>query len=242
MDATDLEGPSSDLSPLPAVLRRGLAAVATFGLLSFITTTSLLAFLTYKLISWQIRPLQPPPSKAPSRPESPELFDHNGFLVPSRPLSVSSTPEESSREDTFWERLRKEPPNQFLILILNLFLADTQQALAFLLSLDWIARDGVASGTSTCWAQGWFISTGDLASSIFITGIAAHTYLGVVRGYRLPSWAFYWAVGSMWGFVFIVNFLAVLMTDNGRGAGGLFVRAGAWVSLRRETERGGFEC
>lgn len=235
MNAADPEEDHSlDISPLPPVLRHGLAAVATFGLLSFITTAALLTFLTYKLISWQIRPLKPPQSKAPSRPESPEVFDHNGFLVPSRPLSISSAPEESQHEDTFWERLRKEPPNQFLILILNLFLADTQQALAFLLSLDWIVRDGVVSGTSTCWAQGWFVSNGDLASSIFITGIAVHTYLGVVRGYRLPSWAFYWAVGSMWGFVYLMNFLAVLMTDNGRGVGGLFVRAGAWVSLKRE--------
>ena len=230
-----MEAQSFDLSPLPPALRHGLAAVAAFSLLSFISGAALIVFLAYKLVSWQVRRSQPTVTRSPQTPKS-ELFDHNGFLVPARRrLSISSMPGET-RDESFWARLRREPPNQFLILILNLFLADTQQALAFMLSVDWIVRDGVESGSSTCWAQGWFVSNGDLASSVFITAIALHTYLGLVRGCRLPSWAFYWAVGSLWVFVFLINFLAVLVTDNGNGDGGLFVLAGAWVSLQMSKE------
>ncbi|SPN98739.1 uncharacterized protein DNG_01784 [Cephalotrichum gorgonifer] len=219
---------TESLAPLPPVLRHGIAAVAAFGLLSFLTSSALVLFLIFKLISWHLR-RSAPPTSTPPEPESPPGFDHNGFLVPSMPLSPQREEEDPRNEDnTFWERLRKEPPNQFLILILNLFLADAQQALGFLLNLDWLVKDAIDVGSRTCWAQGWFVSNGDLASSIFITGIAGHTYLGVVKGYRLPSWAFYWSVGAMWGFVYFCNFLAVLVTDNGAGAGGLFVRAGAW--------------
>ncbi|OAF61005.1 hypothetical protein VC83_02618 [Pseudogymnoascus destructans] len=40
-------------------------------------------------------------------------------------------------------------------------------------------------GTSMCFAQEWFVSTGDLASSVFICTIAVHTFFAVVKDYRL---------------------------------------------------------
>jgi hypothetical protein len=53
-----------------------------------------------------------------------------------------------------WTKKTKAP-NQFVILIYNLVLADFQQSLAFLLNARWLVEDGVMVGTSTCWAQGW---------------------------------------------------------------------------------------
>jgi hypothetical protein len=53
-----------------------------------------------------------------------------------------------------WTR-KTRAPNQFVILIYNLVLADFQQSLAFLLNARWLAENGVLVGTSTCWAQGW---------------------------------------------------------------------------------------
>ncbi|CAI4212892.1 unnamed protein product [Parascedosporium putredinis] len=185
MSEYDMNHSPETLAPLPAVLRHGLAAVGTFGVLSFISSTALTAFLAYKLIMWQM-PREESKDTVSERPESPPAFDHNGFL------------------------LQKEPPNQFLILVLNLFFADAQQSVAFLLSFHWLAKDAIQVGTSACWAQGWFISNGDLASSVFITGIAIHTYL------------------AMWTFVYLLNALAVVITQDGAGYGGLFVRAGAW--------------
>lgn len=138
-----LDAAASTLSPLPSVLSKGLIAVSIFSLLSFLCTTTLFLYLTYRLISWH--------------------------------LASSGS----------------QAPNQFLILIYNLLLADIQQACAFLLNIASLRSNAVVVGTTTCWAQGWFISTGDLASSMFILVIALHTLMSVVKDYRLPSKVFY---------------------------------------------------
>lgn len=45
-------------------------------------------------------------------------------------------------------------PNQYLLLIYNLLLADIQQAMAFSLTAVYVAQDKVEVGTTTCWANG----------------------------------------------------------------------------------------
>jgi len=45
--------------------------------------------------------------------------------------------------------------NQFVVLIYNLVLADIQQSIAFVLNAKWLVENGITTGTSTCWAQGW---------------------------------------------------------------------------------------
>ncbi|OBT93140.1 hypothetical protein VE01_09226 [Pseudogymnoascus verrucosus] len=85
----------------------------------------------------------------------------------------------------------KGPMNQFLFLIYNLLFANIQQALAFVLNIHALRHNAIEVGTSMCFAQGWFVSTGDLASSVFICAIAVHTFFGVVKDYRLPTVAFY---------------------------------------------------
>ena len=59
--------------------------------------------------------------------------------------------------------LLKDGANQFLLLIYNLIFADIQQAMAFALTSVYISQDKIEVGTTTCWANGWFVSTGDLA-------------------------------------------------------------------------------
>lgn len=229
----DSEDAKWTISPLPPVLRHGLGAVATFGFLSFFTTLTLFTYLSYKLVIWQVKPAPPQRSVTPEI-YSPTTSDINGFLVPDSHLCPQ--PEEENNKfntESFWERLHKEPPNQFLVLIYNLLFADIQQALAFLLNVTWLSKDAVAVGTSQCWAQGWFVSTGDLASSVFISAIAAHTYLGVIKGYRLSNWAFYSVILCLWAFIYGLAILGVIITDNGKDTGGLYVRAGAWVRLLR---------
>jgi hypothetical protein len=126
-------------------------------------------------------------------------------------------------------RLREgftQPMNQFLILIYNLLFADIQQSIAFLLNLDSLRHNAVRVGTVTCWAQGWFISTGDLASSLMITAIGMHTLLGVVKGYR-PSTVVFWTVLlSLWVFVYLLGALGPFLHGSD-----FYVRAGAWVSI-----------
>jgi hypothetical protein len=228
----DSEDARGTIRPLPSVLVHGLGAVATFGFLSFFTSLTLFVYLTYKLIHWQLNPPKADKRSTSPEPESPTTSDVNGFLVPEShlcPQKEKSWDEPASRE-SMWQRLRKEPPNQFLILVYNLLFADIQQAIAFMLNVTWLTEDAIAVGTTACWAQGWFVSVGDLASSVFITAIAMHTYLGVVQGYRLPTWAFYGTITAMWGFVYGMALLGVIITNNGAADGGLYVRAGAWVS------------
>lgn len=123
-----------------------------------------------------------------------------------------------------WKAGFSQPTNQFLILIYNLLLADIQQAIAFLLNLDSLKYDAIRVGTTTCWAQGWFISTGDLASSIMITAIGVHTFLGVVKGYRPSPVVFWSSLVSCWVFVYLLGALGPLI--HGKD---FYVRAGAWV-------------
>ncbi|KAL2074675.1 hypothetical protein VTL71DRAFT_8454 [Oculimacula yallundae] len=170
-----LDKASSTLSPLPDILSHGLVAVSTFGLLSFLCSTTLFFYLTYRLISWHIRA---------------EI---------------------------------KSPPNQFLLLIYNLLLADIQQALAFLLNISSLQNNGIIVGSSTCWAQGWFVSTGDLASSVFICAIAVHTFASVIKEYRLSASSFYSCLGGAWIFVYAMGALGPLMHGED-----FYVRASAW--------------
>lgn len=127
-----------------------------------------------------------------------------------------------------------EPPNQFLLLIYNLLLADIQQALAFLLNISSLRNNAIIAGTSTCFAQGWFVSTGDLASSVFILSIALHTFFGVVKNYRLPSGAFYGCIAANWVFVYVMGAIGPL-----RHGHDFYARASAWcwISERYSIER-----
>lgn len=227
----DSDDASGSISPLPPVLVHGLAAVSVLAFFSFFSSLSLFVFLTRKFYIWQIKePLKEEKRPSTPEPESPTSTDVNGFLVPESHLCPPMQTTWEPVRETVWERFKRDPPNQFLVLIYNLLLADIQQSLAFMLNISWLTRDALEAGTSVCWAQGWFMSIGDLASSVFISAIAVHTYLGVVNGYRLPSWAFYSAIIALWSFVYGTALLGMIITANGRDEGGLYVRAGAWVS------------
>ncbi|KAG0652054.1 hypothetical protein D0Z07_1425 [Hyphodiscus hymeniophilus] len=125
-----------------------------------------------------------------------------------------------------WNRTASErtPVNQFLFLIYNLLLADIQQALAFLLNISHLRNNAIEVGTTTCFVQGWFVSTGDLASSVFICAIACHTFLGVVKDYRLPTTVFYSIIGFLWTFIYLMAALGPIMHHEN-----FYTRASAWV-------------
>ncbi|KAL1869333.1 hypothetical protein Daus18300_005545 [Diaporthe australafricana] len=143
------------------------------------------------------------------------------------------TPTKSASTETE----RCPPPNQFVVLFHSLLLADLHQAIAFFLNAVWVAKDSISVGSATCWAQGLFISNGDLASSCFIFAIALHTYLSIVREYRPPQWALYAWVAGTWIFVYGVGLAGVVFTNNGREVGGYFVRASAWCWINEEYEK-----
>ncbi|KAK5414624.1 hypothetical protein LTR06_004438 [Exophiala xenobiotica] len=127
----------------------------------------------------------------------------------------------------------RDGPNQFLILIYNLVLADIQQAMAFSLTSAYLAADKIEVGTTTCWANGWFVSVGDLASGVFIFAIALHTFFAVVKSRRPSNRVFYSCIGIAWIFVYAMAIVGVGIDPK------LYVRAGAWcwISHQHDTER-----
>jgi hypothetical protein len=167
---------ASTLDPLPPVLKRGLMAVSFLGFLSFVSSSTLLFYLTHKLIKWRLR------GQA-----------CKGY-------------------------------NQFLLLIYNLLIADIQQALAFLLTVRWLADDKIDVRTSTCFAEGWFVSTGDLASGVWIFAIALHTFFAIIKGQKLPYSIFLSAVAALWLFIYTMAVAGVVSHKRN-----FYVRAGAWV-------------
>ncbi|KAG9250726.1 G protein-coupled glucose receptor regulating Gpa2-domain-containing protein [Emericellopsis atlantica] len=222
-------------------LQQGLTAITTMAFVSFFSSSVLFLYLTYKLI-WHYM-------KTPrARPEGHIVAsEQNGKSLQRRvdfALGIDTiftdgqedaqqTQERSSgdkdrKSSTTTTTIKRQPPNQFLILIFNLLLADMHQGIAFFLNAEWLRYDEVRVGTPTCFTQGLFVSTGDLASSCFITLIAVHTYLSVVRRYKMPHRVLYTVIAGAWLFVYTISVVPVLATANGAHYGGFFVRAGAW--------------
>lgn len=132
-----------------------------------------------------------------------------------------------------WARKSSFKKNQFVILIFNLVIADIQQSIAFLLNTEWIIRDEIRVGSTTCWAQGWFVSTGDLASGLFCLAIGVHTLLSVVYKYKPSTPVFYLSILLIWVFNFSLAMVGPILYPND-----IFVRAGAWVSTIRHQLNG----
>ncbi|KAH8645523.1 G protein-coupled glucose receptor regulating Gpa2-domain-containing protein [Xylariales sp. PMI_506] len=220
------------LYPLPSYHRDGLIPVTVFGFLSFTATTTLFLYLTFKLVRWHLQPIS-------SSNQSP----HNNpadLTLDLAPGHFNQFKGETKSNQQDGQQISTPAPkralNGFLLLVYNLFLAEMQQSMAFLLNSNWVATNGILVGTPGCWAQGWFISTGDLASSCFVSAIAVHTYITLIKGYRPPQWALYAVVGGLWFFVYAMAILGVLITNNGRAGGGLYVRAVAWCWVNIEYE------
>lgn len=208
---------SNDLSPLPASHRQGLIAVAVLAGISFASSAIVLLYITYKFIRWYIRIYCP---------------RHSGVAPVDLSLGISERHFTGDHDESQAGHPRKKRyPNQFLVLIYNLLLADLHQAAAFLLNAVWVRKNGIEVGNPACFAQGWLVSTGDLASSCFITAIAVHTYLAVVWHYKPSQRALSFTITGLWLFDYLLAFLGPITTQNGKAHGGFYVRAAAWVSV-----------
>jgi hypothetical protein len=129
-----------------------------------------------------------------------------------------------------WQ-LRSKRSNQFIILIFNLLLADIQQALAFLLNVEWLRLGSVEVENSICFAQGWLVSTGDLGSGIWCFMIGLHTFASVILDFRLKPRYFVLAICVLWVIILGVSSLGVAIYG-----GGVFVRSGVWCWIHHDLE------
>lgn len=115
----------------------------------------------------------------------------------------------------------RDGTNQFLVLVYNLLLADIQQAVAFTIPTIYLTENKIEVPSATCFVNGWFVSVGDLASGMFIFGIALHTFLVIVKGRRISNRMFYSSILSGWIFVYLMAIITANIHD-------IYTRAGAW--------------
>lgn len=115
--------------------------------------------------------------------------------------------------------------NQYVILIYNLLLADLQQSIAFSISFHWLRIDKIVPSTEACFAQAWFLQIGDVSSGFFVLAIAIHTWLGVVKGYKMPYKWFVVSILAIWSFALLLTILGPAMHGTH-----YFGRASGWVS------------
>lgn len=121
--------------------------------------------------------------------------------------------------------------NQFFILVYNLVIADLQQAIAFALTTVYVVHDKIDVDSATCSANGWFVSVGDLASGVFILGIAVHTFLAIAKNRTMSDKLFYFWLICAWSFVYLMAALTVTLHPS------VYARAGAWCWIDRKYDK-----
>ncbi|KZM19645.1 uncharacterized protein EKO05_0004136 [Ascochyta rabiei] len=125
--------------------------------------------------------------------------------------------------------IKSKRSNQFVILIFNLLWADIQQALAFLLNVEWLRLGSLQVENPICFAQGWLVSTGDLGSGVWCFAIGLHTFASVILDYRLKPKAFYATIAAAWVFIIGVSSIGI-----GLHSTNFYVRSGVWCWIHHD--------
>jgi hypothetical protein len=228
-DYAKLDPQSDTLSSLSDTHRAGLIAAGTAALISFISTTTLFLFISYKLIAGLAeRWYRPGRAHVAANELTLGLPDRRHAL--SESFCHQQQLEGASKSTTLPMSISDEQPrNPFPLLIYNLLLSEMQTTLGYALNIEWVVRNGVYVGTTTCWAQGWLNNIGILSSSIFLVSISINTYLSVVRGWRPPQWFIRAWIAFCWILSLALTSAGIIQSNNGRAEGGWFVRANTWV-------------
>lgn len=111
----------------------------------------------------------------------------------------------------FWKKYYRRyiGYNQYVVLMLNLALADFIQGLGFIVSLRWIAHDSLHATDPGCFLQGIWLQIGDPMSGMFVLAIAGHTFLQVMFGRQLSHRVFVSIVIGMWAFGVILVIIPI---------------------------------
>ncbi|KAI1467573.1 G protein-coupled glucose receptor regulating Gpa2-domain-containing protein [Daldinia caldariorum] len=113
--------------------------------------------------------------------------------------------------------------NQSIVLIYQMVLADFLQSLGFLISFHWAAERRIIGPNGACFAQGWLIQLGDVASAFFVLAIAIHTTYQVVMSRSVSYKTFLCCIFGIWGLAVVLTSLAPII-----GGRFVFLRAGVW--------------
>lgn len=114
--------------------------------------------------------------------------------------------------------------NQSIILILNLLLADFQQALSFVLSIHWVTKNAILAPTTACNVQAWMVQMGDVSSGLFSLAIAMQTFYIIVMQRNLPYKVFVSCVVGIWVVCITMSIISPIAHRNKH----LYVSTGAW--------------
>ncbi|KAJ0142700.1 Ankyrin-3 [Fusarium oxysporum f. sp. albedinis] len=229
----DLPVEGRTLDPLNDDLRHGLTAVTVLAFISFFSASTLFFYLVYKLTTWSLF-IKSQPSGHFQHTTGP-IQRAIGFTLGIDGIFAENNEDANKKADGDAPTAPRRP-NQFLVLIINLLLADMHQGVAFFLNAAWLRHNAIMVGTASCYTQGLFVSLGDLASSMFITAIAIHTYLAVVKRRQTPQRVLYAVIIAIWIFVYAISLIPIAATRNGAEFGGFFVRAGSWCWMNRKYE------
>lgn len=99
--------------------------------------------------------------------------------------------------------------NQYVLLVLNLLIADMQQSSAFLVSWHWIRLDAILAPSAPCFAQAWLLHSGDVSSGFFVLAIAVHTFITAVSGKRIGHKTFFAVIVCIWCFAYLLTGIGV---------------------------------
>lgn len=99
--------------------------------------------------------------------------------------------------------------NQYVLLVLNLLIADMQQSSAFLISWHWIRFNAILAPSAPCFAQAWLLHSGDVSSGFFVFAIAVHTFITAIYGIRIGHKTFMAGIVCIWVFAYFLTALGV---------------------------------
>lgn len=128
-----------------------------------------------------------------------------------------------------WKHRAHARINQYVALLLNLILADLQQAIGFSLNVEWVRNNSITASTPTCWTQGWFLNAGDVGSAIFTFAMAIHLFADIVFDWRLGDTPFLVTIISLWTFNYFLATIGIIMHP-----GDFYMRAGPWCWINEK--------
>ncbi|OJD15754.1 hypothetical protein AJ78_04011 [Emergomyces pasteurianus Ep9510] len=133
----------------------------------------------------------------------------------------------------FWRRYYTKYPgrNQLIVLVFNLLLADMIQSSANMITPHWLLTNEISIDSPACFAQGWLINIGDVASAMFVLAIAIHTFVNVVWRRALSHGLFVGSLVCIWTFCLLVT--ALVPSLYGKH---VFGPAGAWCWIDNQHD------
>ncbi|KAI1341740.1 G protein-coupled glucose receptor regulating Gpa2-domain-containing protein [Xylariaceae sp. FL0016] len=176
------EAPNS-LPVMDSPTYSGLIAIGILATISLIFTSTLLSFISYRMIAWK---------------------NHYSSFI---------------------------GKNQCVLLIYQLILADFMQSLGFLISFHWTAQRSIDGPNGACFAQGWLIQIGDVASAFFVLAIALHTTYQVILSRSVSYKWFVTTICGIWAIALLLTSLAPIT-----GGRYVFLRAGVWCWISQDHE------